>query len=189
MAIQRRLAVNECVIKEAVCDDVSALSALGKQTFIEKFGHLYNARDLNTFLESAHSPNYYAAAISTPGTQFWMATAKTGEAIGYAMAGKMSLPIDDAPADALEIKRLYIATPYQSKGMGAGFMSTMFDWVRGQGNPVLYLGVYSENFGAQRFYRRYGFRQVGAYEFPVGNHLDLEYILRRAPEIMPGTQK
>jgi len=42
--------------------------------------------------------------------------------------------------------------------------------------------VWSENFGAQRFYARYGFEKVGTYEFPVGQTRDLEFILRRAPQ-------
>jgi len=42
--------------------------------------------------------------------------------------------------------------------------------------------VWSENFGAQRFYARYGFSKVGTYEFPVGQVRDLEFILRRPPQ-------
>jgi ribosomal protein S18 acetylase RimI-like enzyme len=41
--------------------------------------------------------------------------------------------------------------------------------------------VWSENFGAQRFYARYGFEKAGEYLFPVGDTHDLEFILRRAP--------
>ena len=43
----------------------------------------------------------------------------------------------------------------------------------------LYVGVYSENFRAQELYRRYGFEKVGEYRFMVGNHADLEWIMRR----------
>jgi ribosomal protein S18 acetylase RimI-like enzyme len=44
----------------------------------------------------------------------------------------------------------------------------------------LYIGVWSENFGAQRFYGRLGFTRIGKYGFPVGDHIDQEFILRRA---------
>jgi RimJ/RimL family protein N-acetyltransferase len=40
--------------------------------------------------------------------------------------------------------------------------------------------VWSENFGAQRLYARYGFTRVGDYFFPVGEHRDHEFILRRS---------
>jgi ribosomal protein S18 acetylase RimI-like enzyme len=39
--------------------------------------------------------------------------------------------------------------------------------------------VWSENFGAQRFYGRYGFEKVGEYGFRVGNTVDHEFILKR----------
>jgi ribosomal protein S18 acetylase RimI-like enzyme len=42
-----------------------------------------------------------------------------------------------------------------------------------------WLGVYSENPGAQRFYTRYGFMKVGEYEFPVGPLRDREFIFSR----------
>jgi ribosomal protein S18 acetylase RimI-like enzyme len=41
------------------------------------------------------------------------------------------------------------------------------------------VGVWSQNLGAQRFYRRYGFDKAGEYGFSVGKTVDHEFILRR----------
>jgi len=41
--------------------------------------------------------------------------------------------------------------------------------------------VWSENFGAQRFYARYGFAKAGEYDFIVGRQRDHEFIYRRDP--------
>ena len=49
----------------------------------------------------------------------------------------------------------------------------------------LWIGVWSQNFGAQRFYARYGFGKVGDYEFPVGRVRDHEFILRRGAPTPP----
>lgn len=167
------------VITEAGTEDAEALSKLGVATFVEKFGHLYRDDDLRHFLNASHSPAFYTEALLVPGNKFWKAEDGSGALVGYAMAGKMTLPLEDAPDDAVELKRLYIAAPHQSAGLGARFMSTIFEWVENQGSPNLYLSVFSENDGAQRFYDRYGFRRVGSYEFLVGTHRDLEYILLR----------
>ena len=43
----------------------------------------------------------------------------------------------------------------------------------------LWIGVWSENLGAQRLYARRGFEQVGTYAFAVGRVRDHEFILRR----------
>ena len=47
------------------------------------------------------------------------------------------------------------------------------------GPRTLWVGVWSENFGAQRFYARYGFDKAGEYLFPVGATRDHEFIFRR----------
>ena len=43
----------------------------------------------------------------------------------------------------------------------------------------VWIGVWSENHGAQRLYARHGFEKVGEYEFKVGQTRDHEFILRR----------
>jgi len=56
---------------------------------------------------------------------------------------------------------------------------TALDWLGVQGRR-LSIGVWSQNQDAQRLYARHGFERVGAYQFPVGNTLDNEFILSRA---------
>jgi ribosomal protein S18 acetylase RimI-like enzyme len=85
------------------------------------------------------------------------------------------------PGDG-ELKRLYLIKDQQSCGWGSRLLETALTWLERNGPRTLWLGVWSENFGAQRFYARYGFSKVGTYEFPVGQVRDLEFILRRPPQ-------
>lgn len=78
----------------------------------------------------------------------------------------------------MELKRLYVDTPLQGRGLGSRFVDEALAWARGQGAPEIYLSVYSGNEGAQRLYARYGWEKVGEFIFPVGRHEDLEYLLR-----------
>ena len=55
----------------------------------------------------------------------------------------------------------------------------MLAWLERDGQRQLWIGVWSENHGAQRLYARHGFAQVGTYEFVVGQTRDHEFILRR----------
>ena len=61
-------------------------------------------------------------------------------------------------------------------------MKIFIDWSISKGAPDVYLGVFSDNIGAQRFYERFGFSRVGEYDFPVGLQLDREYIYERKSE-------
>ncbi|HQP21612.1 MAG TPA: hypothetical protein PLG07_14995, partial [Phenylobacterium sp.] len=52
-------------------------------------------------------------------------------------------------------------------------------WLEAPGPRDLWIGVWSENHGAQRFYGRQGFEKVGEYGFKVGSVVDREFILKR----------
>jgi len=43
----------------------------------------------------------------------------------------------------------------------------------------IWIGVWSQNFGAQRFYERRGYAKVGEYGFQVGGTTDHEFILKK----------
>ncbi len=58
-------------------------------------------------------------------------------------------------------------------------MDVALTWLTEQQCSPLYIGVWSENSGAQRFCGRYGFVKVGEYGFPVGKTVDHEFILKR----------
>ena len=59
------------------------------------------------------------------------------------------------------------------------------DWLQAEGPRTVWIGVWSQNPGAQRFYARHGFEKVGEHTFPVGRVVDLEFTLRREKGATP----
>lgn len=104
--------------------------------------------------------------------------------IGYVTACPAHLPHPDvAPGDG-EIQRLYILQGHQGGGRGTHLLKTALEWLERDGPRTLWIGVWSENYGAQRFYARHGFEIVGDYSFMVGDHADHELITRRLPRAL-----
>ena len=104
--------------------------------------------------------------------------------IGYATACPANLPHPDvAPGDG-ELQRLYILQGHQGAGRGTLLLNTALEWLERDGPRTLWIGVWSENYGAQRFYARHGFEIVGEYSFMVGDHADRELITRRLPRAL-----
>ena len=99
--------------------------------------------------------------------------------IGYATACPANLPHPDVAPDDGELQRLYILQGYQGGGRGTLLLNTALEWLERDGPRTLWIGVWSENYGAQRFYARHGFEIVGDYSFMVGDHADHELITRR----------
>ena len=166
------------MIRRATAGDADVLAELGTATFVETFGHLYSPEDLQAFLDESHSQAAYGAVLADPAYALWLAE-REGVAVGYAQAGPNGLPHPEAaPADG-ELKRLYLLASHQGDGWGGRLFDTAIAWLERDGPRRLWIGVWSENFGAQRFYARRGFERVGEYLFPVGATRDREFILRR----------
>ena len=165
-------------IRRATVDDAATLSSLAARTFTETFGHLYPPEDLDFFLRDAYAVEKQATILAHPDYAVWLLE-DDGVAFGHAAAGPCGLPHPDvAPGDG-ELKRLYVLASHQGGGWGGQLFDEAERWLLRDGARALWIGVWSENFGAQRFYARRGFERVGTYEFPVGRVRDLEYILRR----------
>lgn len=165
-------------IRRATIGDASALAELGVSTFNETFAHLYGAEDLAAFLKYNHSVEYYADFLNDPEAASWVAETAEGKMIGYCTAAPCSLPAPDLPASSGELCRLYIEHEHQGAGLGKAFINLALDWLESHFEHI-YVGVYSENFGAQKLYRSYGFEKVAEYHFMVGNQPDLEWIMKR----------
>jgi len=167
-------------IRRAGVDDAAALSALAARTFTETFGHLYPPEDLQHFLQEAYAVERQRVILAHPEYAVWLLE-RGGVAIGHAAAGPCGLPHADVQPGDGELKRLYLIKDEQSCGWGSRLLETALGWLERDGRRTLWLGVWSENFGAQRFYARYGFSRAGEYLFPVGATNDLEFIMRRPP--------
>ena len=174
--------MTQSAIRRAGPADASILAEIGARTFTETFGRLYPPEDLAAFLADAYGLARTAADLDDPAKAAWLAEAG-GQAIGLAQAGPCALPHPEVSASCGELKRLYLLPAWQNGGLGARLFAEAMAWLRRAGPRDVWIGVWSENLGAQRFYARRGFRKVGEYGFPVGRRVDHEFILRREAEI------
>jgi ribosomal protein S18 acetylase RimI-like enzyme len=165
-------------IRRATVDDAVLMSRIASDTFVETFGHLYPPEDLQYFLEHSYSPEAQRASLSDAANAMWLLE-DDGVAVGHAFAGVCGLPHPEVREGDGELKRLYLLARAHNAGWGAKLFQTALDWLQRGGPRTLWIGVWSENLGAQRFYARHGFEKVGEYEFPVGMTRDHEFILRR----------
>lgn len=170
--------MTEPTIRRAVPADAEALARIGAETFVETFGHLYPPADLEAYLPEAYALERIAADLADPAKAMWAVEAD-GAMVGYALAGPCDLPHDEVAAEDGELKRIYVLKAVQGGGLGSRLLKTTLDWLERDGPRRLWIGVWSQNHGAQRLYGRMGFTKAGEYIFPVGETRDLEFILRR----------
>ena len=154
------------------------LSELGAATFTDSFGHLYDPADLTLFVQKNHSITAYRHVISDPDHFVWIAQ-DNDKLIGYLVLAPNDLPTDPPVKNALELARLYVRTSHHGQGIGQALLDAAIPFAQKAGFANMVLSVWSENYGGHRFYLRNGFEKIGEYQFPVGNHLDDEWIMRK----------
>lgn len=168
----------ELSIRKAQPADAAALAEIGARTFIETFGHLYPEADLTAYLAEAYDVADARAGLENPEKASWLVEDE-GEVVGFATAGLCDLPHPEVGPRSYELKRFYLLKSRQNGGIGSILFGQVMEWLIAQDPKDLWIGVWSENLGAQRFYARHGFDRVGEYGFRVGETVDHEFILRK----------
>ena len=171
--------MSEPITRRAGSADAEILARIGAETFTETFAHLYDPGDLKAFVEEAYDVARTRADLTDPDKAAWLVELD-GQAIGYATAGPCGLPHPEVTPACGELKRFYFYRAWQNGGLGRGLFAEVMGWLLQDGPRDVWLGVWSENHGAQRFYARQGFEKVGEYGFRVGQTIDREFILRLA---------
>lgn len=171
-------------IRRATPADAAALAAIATATFTEAFGHLYPPEDLDAFLRESYAVDRQRIILEHPGYAVWLLE-DDGVAVGHAAAGPCGLPNPAVRPGDGELKRLYVLAKYQNGGWGGHLFRSAMDWLLADGPRTLWIGVWENNLGAQRFYARHGFTKVGEHTFPVGRVVDREFTLRRDKDAAP----
>lgn len=165
-------------LRPASLSDAAALAAFARDAFRAAFGHLYRPEDLASFFAEYRSERKYRAQIADPDVRVMLAEER-GEILAYALVA-MDIGFEERgeprPERPLFLSQLYCAEDQTGRGLGAALMEWVMDEARSRGADAIQLSVFSENFGAQKFYRRYGFEHVADIHFWVGNHRDDEFL-------------
>lgn len=156
-------------------EDAESVAALFARSFTGTFGHLYPAEDLAAFLATKW-PERFGAELADDRFRFRLAE-EDGVLAGYVKLGPPELPVETPPR-TVELCQLYVLEPWHGSGVAAALMDWSLEQARANQAEHIQLSVYVDNHRARRFYERYGFHEVGRYDFMVGRHADEDVVLR-----------
>ncbi len=164
------------IMRSATLEDAASLARLGADSFTAAFGELYRPQDLAAFINEVHDPAVVAAEIEGNECTHHLVEIDD-KLIAYC---KLRYPSKHAEQSAsrnpLELGQLYAASGYTGAGIGSALMDWALGIARAGAHDAMLLSVYAENYGAQRFYQRYGFGKIADITFRVGAQLDPEYL-------------
>ena len=166
-------------LRPALPADAPALAALGRDSFIAKFGPMYRPGDLAAFLAEQHSPQIVAGQMADPLYRVVLAE-REGTLAGYCkLVLVCGWSVHARGSNAIELKQLYTAPGATGGGIGSALMDWALAEARAEGADEVQLSVFSGNTDAQRFYHRYGFAKVADIHFMVGEQRDEEFLFAR----------
>jgi diamine N-acetyltransferase len=172
---------DDSVIRDAVLADAAELAMFAATVFRETYAATTRPADLDQHVARWLAPDAQARDIADPAIRTLLLTL-AGSLAGYAQLRRAPGPACVSGADglerpALEIMRFYIAPAWHGRGLAQRLMDACLEAGRATAS-VVWLGVYTRNPRAVRFYIKSGFRTVGTQTFVLGSDSQEDLVMR-----------
>jgi len=166
-------------IRLARAQDAAALAALAERTFRDTFGASNRGSDMDLHCARSYGAAIQAAEIAEPRRTTLVADAD-GSLAGYAQL-RWNATAALIAARPAEIQRIYVDRPWHGRGVAQALMARLLAAAREGGADGVWLGVWERNERALAFYRKAGFEPIGEHEFALGDEVQRDLVLARAP--------
>jgi ribosomal protein S18 acetylase RimI-like enzyme len=169
----------QVTLRAAEAKDIPALAGFGT-FFAALFGYSMPAADLQDYLESAYSQTAVARDLSNPSISTIVAVDASDKVVGFAQLtrGTFESCLEGCERP-VELQRLYVAQDFHGAGVGRMLVERVESMARDEGYVTMWLGVWEENFRAQKVYERMGFGKVGSHDFVMGSCVQTDWILTK----------
>ncbi len=161
-----------------------AVSAVGAQAFAEAFAAHNAWSDLVAHLEREYAPQVIARRMGESGALYLLARDPRGP-VGMALVEDGPTPSEARlvrvlpHGPAVQLHQIYVLERARSHGVGAALLEAVVAEARARGAACLWLGVWSNNPRAVRFYERHGFAVVGEHTFVLGTDAQRDHVMAR----------
>lgn len=164
-------------IRQARRDDLPELIRLARGTFIAAFTDDEAVDDMLQYVETAFSPQQTEREFETPGSQFFLVEG-LGGLLGYMKLNQGEAQSDSGLNNALQLQRIYVRRTAQGMGIGKALLTHAFRLAEQDGCDWIWLAVWEENTRAIQFYQRAGLTQSSRLEFPLGDVVHRDWMMR-----------
>jgi diamine N-acetyltransferase len=169
--------MSELSIRPALVEDMASV----KEVAIASYEHTFAAFNTRENMDAFYAENYTLAKFdseySEPHSIIYVACTDK-HVIGFVRL-RINHEVDQHLADSsIELQRLYIHPLHQGIGAGALLMKASLAYARNLKFEWIWLGVWEENYRAQRFYEKFGFIRFGEHVFQMGDDPQIDWLLK-----------
>jgi ribosomal protein S18 acetylase RimI-like enzyme len=159
------------MIRLANSKDLPILVYIAQSTFREKWTPIDGQKLVEQYITENMQVSHFETAMKDPKTTFLLFL-EDNEPLGYARLNRAGLPIKDTNQtyqSLLQIDKLYVLEKAQNKKIGFALMNRIIEIAQEERLEAIWLGVWSKNIGAIRFYEGFGFEKIGDWTFRMGD--------------------
>lgn len=157
---------------------IGELRTLAIQTFREAFAAANSEEHMQDYCNEKLSLEQVTQEYRNPESAFFFAQLK-GTTIGYLKINWGSAQTERLEEQTLEIERIYVLDNFQGKQIGQHLLAHALSIAEQQQAEFVWLGVWEENVGAIRFYKKHGFEPFGTHSFMLGSDEQTDLLMRR----------
>ena len=167
--------MNNLEIRLANKEDAQFIALLGRVTFTETFGHLFqDKQDLLNYFDHTFAVDKIEKSIAKLDNVFWIAFVNRLP-VGYA---KLKLHSESAfiqSESICQLQKIYVLKDFLSMKIGLELQRRLLEKAKELQFEKIWLSVLISNERAINFYQKNGFVKVGNHDFQIGKE-DFEFI-------------
>lgn len=173
---------DEVTYRLAGPEDAEMLAAFGSQSFVDGYGHLNPPAAVAAHVARTYAVELQRAELAHP--EQWSLVGHCREAVvGAALLRWKGSPVPmEVSERSVEIARFYVGKPYWRTGVSSNLMLAALQSIRERGGESVWLQVWERSEPAKRFYRKWGFTEIGTTTFLLGTELQRDLIMARRLE-------
>jgi len=158
--------------------DMPTLQQVSRATFTDTFGAANTPEDLAKYLDKTYNQPQLLQELQQPTTTFDFISLN-GVVAGYLKLNWGGTQSEKRGNQRLEIERIYILPEFKRQGLGQQLYQRAVAKATDLGLAAIWLGVWENNFAAQKFYQAMGFKEVGDHVFHLGTESQRDLILEK----------
>jgi len=151
---------------------------MGALTFTQSYARIIPAEELASYTSRAFSLEQLKSELTAPEIAYLLALAGT-TACGYSKLARTAPPLQIKGPNPVELARLYVLPEWTGKGIGTTLIRESLDAAVELGYCSCWLRVWTGNERAIKFYRRWGFCEVGREPYNVGRCSEMVLLMTR----------
>lgn len=164
-------------IRKVNIHDLESLKDLSRLTFVETYGSENTEENMRDYLGNEFSSEKLTKELTDQNVEFYFAELN-GKLIGYLKlnVGQSQTEIKDE--DGLEIERIYVIKEFHGKKVGQALCNKAIELAKERNLQYVWLGVWTENPRAIRFYEKNGFVVFDKHTFMLGDDAQTDFMMK-----------